>query len=261
MSNVVTLQKTPPLEDTHIFELQAPGNRVGTHDADIEVDQITVVDCSSLCGADAVGVVTNRARSFILKMSIVAGKALVVENAVSTVTFIAQRVSVTALLRKVRRLIPISEEMWEVGAVRTLGAGGAVGTVAIAAVNHTRERHGSHEAGHVAVHARCGNRMIRRARLLEFQPRICLGDLSGDCRLDAVRIVRVTFEAYLVLVLDLLGRASGYRYAGGASHRAGYNRRLCSDILRGMRIVTVDALDVSGRCDRRFLQVMYPLIP
>ncbi len=78
MPHIMALQKTSSVEDAGIFELQASGHRIGAYDGRIEVYQMTVVGRGSLGSADAVRVVTGRARDFLLEMSFVFWEAFVV---------------------------------------------------------------------------------------------------------------------------------------------------------------------------------------
>ncbi len=89
MPHIMAFQIASPVKDAGIFELQTSGYRIGAYDGRIEIHQVSVVGRSSLRGADAVRVVTGRARGLLFEMSFMFGEALVVENAVSTVTFIA----------------------------------------------------------------------------------------------------------------------------------------------------------------------------
>ena len=70
----------------------------------------------------------------------------------------------------------------------------------------------------------------------------------------------MTFETHLVLILDLPGGAARDSHAGGPPHRTGHNRRLCSYVLDGVRIMTIDAFNMSCRRAGRFGQIMYALI-
>ena len=105
MPHIMALQITSPVKDARIFELQTSGYRIGAHDGRIEIYQVSVVGRSSLRRADAVRVVTDRARGLLFEMALVFGKALVVKNAVSTVALVAEFVRVAALLREVRRFV------------------------------------------------------------------------------------------------------------------------------------------------------------
>ena len=85
----MALQITSPVKDAGIFELQTPGYRIGAYDGRIEIHQVSVVGRSPLRSTDPVRVVTGRTRGFLFEMSFVFGEAFVIENAISTVTFIA----------------------------------------------------------------------------------------------------------------------------------------------------------------------------
>ena len=61
----VTRQEASAVEYAHIFILQVSRRWVGTHDGDIEVYQVAVVESCSLGGANAVRVVTSRAWNFL----------------------------------------------------------------------------------------------------------------------------------------------------------------------------------------------------
>lgn len=90
MPHIMALQKTSPVKDAGIFELQASGHRIGAYDGRIEINQVSVVGRGPLRSADAVRVVTGRTRGFLFEMSFMFGETLVVKNAVSAVTFIAE---------------------------------------------------------------------------------------------------------------------------------------------------------------------------
>lgn len=122
MSVIVALQETSTVKDTDVLESQTSCCRVGAHYARIEIHKVTVVRRSPLCGTNAVSVMTGRTRNFLFEMSFVMGKALIIENAVSTMTFVAQFVRKTALLCKIRGFVAIGEQIRIVGAVRPLGA-------------------------------------------------------------------------------------------------------------------------------------------
>lgn len=55
----------------------------------------------------------------------------------------------------------------------------------------------------------------------------------------------MTFEADFIFVLSSFGAAPGGCHAGDSDHLAMHDRGLCKRILHGMRIVTIDTLDVS----------------
>jgi len=105
----MALQITSPVKDAGIFELQTSGYRIGAYDGRIEIHQVTVVGRSPLRSTNPVSVVTGRARDFLLEMIFVLGEALVIENAVSAVAFIAEFIRVAALLREVRRFVATGE--------------------------------------------------------------------------------------------------------------------------------------------------------
>jgi hypothetical protein len=54
----------------------------------------------------------------------------------------------------------------------------------------------------------------------------------------------MAFEADFIFILNVLGAAAGCGYAGYATHGAGDDRGICRCVLDGMRIVTINALDV-----------------
>ena len=145
--------------------------------------------------------------------------------------------------------------------MRAFRSRGAVGAVTIGAVYHGRNGHRGFQTGHIAIDTGRGDRMEGWARLVEFQSRIRLSYLPGNRRLDPARIICVTFETDLVLVLDSLSGAARNCYAGGPPHRTGHNRRLCRCVLDGVRIVTIDAFDMSCRGAWRFCRIVNPLIP
>ena len=89
MPHIMTLQVASPVKNTGIFELQTTGHGIGAYDGRIEIHQVSVVGRSPLRSADSVRVVTGRARGFLFEMKFVFRETFVVENAVSTVTFIA----------------------------------------------------------------------------------------------------------------------------------------------------------------------------
>ena len=155
----MALQIASSVKDAGIFELQTSGCRIGAYDGCVEIHQVTVVGRSPLRGADAVRVVTGRARDFLLEMVSMLGEAFVIENAVSTVAFITEFIRVAALLREVRRFIATGEQVRIVGSVRSLSARGAVGAVTIAAVNKSRNGHRRFQTGHIAVDAGRGDRV------------------------------------------------------------------------------------------------------
>ena len=181
----------------------------------------------------------------MLEMFLVLGETFVIENAVSAVAFIAKLIREAALLREVRRFVSMCEKMRVVGSVRAFRSRGAVGAVAVAAVNKRRNGHRGFQTGHIAVDAGRGDRMEGGARWIEFQARVRLGDLPGNRGLDPARIVCVTFETHLVLVLDLLGGAARDSNAGDPPHRTGYDRRLCGRVLDSMGIMTIYAFNMS----------------
>ena len=108
---VVTLEVTSAVERAGVLELQTSRRRVGAHDGGIEVYQMAVVRSGSLCGADAVRIVTGRAGNLCLQMFLMPRETFVVQNAVSTVASVAQLVRITALLCKIGRFITISKEI------------------------------------------------------------------------------------------------------------------------------------------------------
>jgi len=105
----MALQVASSVKDAGIFELQTSGHRIRAYDGRIEIHQVTVVGRSSLCGTNPVSVVTGRAWDFLLEMIFVLGETFVIENAVSTVAFIAEFIRVATLLREVRRFVATGE--------------------------------------------------------------------------------------------------------------------------------------------------------
>lgn len=154
----------------------------------------------------------------------------------------------------------MGKKMRKVGSVRAFRARGAVGAVTIGAVYHGRKGHRRFQTGHIAIDAGRGDRMERGPRLIELEARIRLSYLPGNRRLDPARIICVTFETHLVLILDLLGGTARDSHTGSPSHRPGHNRRLCSYILDGVRIMTIDAFNMSCRGVWRFFQIVDSLI-
>lgn len=123
---VVTLEVTSAVERAGVLELQTSCRRVGAHDGGIEVYQMAVVRSGSLCGADAVRIVTCRARNLSLQVLLMLRETLIVQNAVSTVTPVAQLIRIAALLGKIGCFIPIGEKIPIAGTVRALRARRAV---------------------------------------------------------------------------------------------------------------------------------------
>ena len=86
---VVTLEVASAVKRAGVLELQTSRRRVGAHDGGIEVYQMAVVRSGSLCGADAVRIVTGRAWNLCLQMFLMPRETFIVQNAVSTVTLVA----------------------------------------------------------------------------------------------------------------------------------------------------------------------------
>ena len=78
---------------------------------------MAVVQPCALDGTDAVSIVTCRARNLLLEMILVLGEAFVIENAVSTMTAVAERIIRWAFRRVVDSYIVTRQDGLECGAV------------------------------------------------------------------------------------------------------------------------------------------------
>jgi len=123
---IVTLEVASAVECAGVLKLQTSRRWVGAHDGCVEVYQMAVVRSGSLRGADAVRIVTCRAWNLFLQVFLMLRETFIVQNAVSTVTSVAQLIRITALLRKIGCFIPIGEEIAINGAVGALRARRAV---------------------------------------------------------------------------------------------------------------------------------------
>ena len=122
MRFAVTLQITPAVEYAGVLEFQSSGCRVRPNNGRIEIYQVTVVQACALNGADAVGIVTCRAGDLFLKVFGVLRETFIVQDTVSAVACIAKLIRIAALLRVIGCLIPVSEKIRIIGAVRAFGA-------------------------------------------------------------------------------------------------------------------------------------------
>ena len=123
---VVTLEVASAVERAGVLKLQPSRRWVGAHDGGVEVYQMAVVRSGSLRGADAVRIVTCRARDLFLQMFLMLRETFIVQNAVPTVTSVAQLIRITALLGKIGCFIPIGQKIPIAGAVRAFRARRAV---------------------------------------------------------------------------------------------------------------------------------------
>ena len=91
MVRFVASQPASTFKNIHILELQSAGDRIGTNDTRIEVDQMAVGNCSTLARTDSVGIVAGRTGSFLMQMLAVLREAFVVQNAVATVALLVAK--------------------------------------------------------------------------------------------------------------------------------------------------------------------------
>ena len=93
MTGAVALKITPAAEAAEVFKFQSAGLTVGKHNRQIKIDQVAVIGGVALGLADAVGIVTGLTGGVLtFDMLFVILEALIVQNAVAAVAFIAQGV-------------------------------------------------------------------------------------------------------------------------------------------------------------------------
>ena len=105
----------------------------------------------SLGRRNTVGIMTGGTGDPVVDVPAVRGEALVTQEAVATVTVVAEGIGKLAFGGKVVSTVVVLEQGRVHGSMRPFYSGTATGTVAVGAVNETGHGHGCQQTGNVPI--------------------------------------------------------------------------------------------------------------
>ena len=106
---------------------------------------MSVIDSTTLCGADTMRIMTGRTGYLLIEVPAMSRKTFIAEDAIAAVTFVAQGIGRFTLCRVVGGLILVDQKRGVYGAVGSPHPRVAT-AMTVCTVNHTGHCHGGFEA-------------------------------------------------------------------------------------------------------------------
>ena len=149
----MAIQKTLPAKHSLVGELQFTPP-IWADNLYIKIDEITVIDPIALGIADAMGVVTGRARRLLIHdMFLMFRKALVAQYTLPAVAFIAQGIGVRCFFGEIKGYVVSLKEILKTGAMGSLRSHIVIVVVAVYTGDDAIDGIGAQKAWHRTINA------------------------------------------------------------------------------------------------------------